>query len=203
MTSVWPDTQVGAFTDSKIYVVQTNTKVIERCMLMTTTPGDLVLDPTCGSGTTAYVAEQWGRRWITIDTSRVALALARGRIMGARYDYYHLMDSADGADAEAKRTGKPPPADRTYGKDIRQGFVIEKARHVTLKSIANNAQIDTIWDRFRAEMDPLRDELNKMLGKAWKEWDIPREAGEKWPKEAERLHGLWVGVAPETPNGDR
>src|SRR5207248_2301157 len=91
-TNVWTDTQTGAFTEDKVYVVQTNTKVIERCLLMTTDPGDLVLDPTCGSGTTAYVAEQWGRRWITIDTSRVALTLARARIMGARYPYYLLAD---------------------------------------------------------------------------------------------------------------
>ena len=91
LTNFWDDTgSVQSRSDPKIYVVQTATKVIERCILMTTDPGDLVLDPTCGSGTTAYVAEQWGRRWITIDTSRVALALARARIMGARYPYYLL-----------------------------------------------------------------------------------------------------------------
>ncbi|MCC6197724.1 MAG: site-specific DNA-methyltransferase, partial [Burkholderiales bacterium] len=100
-SNVWTDTQTGAFTDEKLYVVQTNTKVIERCLLMTTDPGDLVLDPTCGSGTTAYVAEQWGRRWITIDTSRVALALARARIMGARYPYYLLADTREGQLKEA------------------------------------------------------------------------------------------------------
>ncbi len=160
-------------------------------MLMTTGPGDLVLDPTCGSGTTAYVAEQWGRRWITIDTSRVALALARGRIMGARYDYYHLMDSAEGAEAEGERTGKPPPSDRTYGNDIRHGFVIEKARHVTLKSIANNAQIDLIWDRFQAEMEPLRAELNRLVTVSWEEWQVPREPQESWPGEARTVHASW------------
>ena len=96
-TSFWDDTRQSGFGDERMYVVQTATKVIQRCILMTTDPGDLVLDPTCGSGTTAYVAEQWGRRWITIDTSRVALALARARIMGARYPYYLLADSREGS----------------------------------------------------------------------------------------------------------
>jgi adenine-specific DNA-methyltransferase len=94
--NVWTDTGTGSFTDEKVYVVQSGTKLVQRCLLLATDPGDLVLDPTCGSGTTAYVAEQWGRRWINIDTSRVALALARARIMGARYPYYLLADSRDG-----------------------------------------------------------------------------------------------------------
>src|SRR5437660_12824583 len=104
----WTDTVVAGFTSEKLYVVQTSTKVIERCLLMTTDPGDLVLDPTCGSGTTAYVAEQWGRRWITIDTSRVALALARTRLMAARFPYYLLADSAEGRKKQADLTGTPP-----------------------------------------------------------------------------------------------
>jgi adenine-specific DNA-methyltransferase len=99
-TNMWTDT-VSSFMADKVYVVQTNTKIVERCMLMTTDPGDLVLDPTCGSGTTAYVAEQWGRRWITIDTSRVALALARQRLMGARFPYYLLADSVEGRRKES------------------------------------------------------------------------------------------------------
>src|SRR5277367_6141594 len=107
---------------------------------MCTDPGDLVLDPTCGSGTVAYVAEQWGRRWITIDTSRVALALARARIMGARYPYYYLADSPDGRAKEQDVVGKVAPSSPTHG-DIRQGFVYERASHITLKSIANNAEI--------------------------------------------------------------
>jgi adenine-specific DNA-methyltransferase len=105
-TNVWSDTQTGAFTDDKVYVVQTNTKVIERCLLMTTDPGDLVLDPTCGSGTTAFVAEQWGRRWITCDTSRVAIALARTRLMAAKFPYYLLADSEEGQRKEMEATGK-------------------------------------------------------------------------------------------------
>lgn len=93
LNNVWDDTVTSGFGDPKVYVVQTLSLIVERCIVMATDPGDLVLDPTCGSGTTATVAEQWGRRWITIDTSRVALALARARIMGARYPYYLLADS--------------------------------------------------------------------------------------------------------------
>jgi adenine-specific DNA-methyltransferase len=135
--NVWTD--FGGATD-KTYVVQTNTRVIERCILMTSDPGDLILDPTCGSGTTAYVAEQWGRRWITCDTSRVALALARTRLMGAKYSYYLLADSPDGIRKESELTGKIPPAYKT-DNDIRKGFVYKRVPHVTLKSIANNPDI--------------------------------------------------------------
>ena len=183
IANIWMDTGTGSFTDDKIYVVQTNTKVIERCLLMTTDPGDLVLDPTCGSGTTAYVAEQWGRRWITIDTSRVALALARARIMGARYPFYLLADSPEGQGKEAEITRTEPSHEPTYGR-IRQGFVYERVPHVTLKSIANNAEIDVIWERFQERLEPLRNELNAALGRSWEEWEIPREAGEPWPEAA-------------------
>jgi adenine-specific DNA-methyltransferase len=124
----------------KIYVVQSSAKVVQRCMLMCTDPGDLVLDPTCGSGTTAYVAEQWGRRWITIDTSRVALALARQRLMGARFPWYLLADSADGHAKEQSLTAEVLPR-QTFDLDIRQGFVCERVQRVTLKSIANNPDI--------------------------------------------------------------
>jgi hypothetical protein len=109
---------------------------------MSTDPGDLCLDPTCGSGTTAYVAEQWGRRWITIDTSRVALTLARTRLMAARFPYYLLADSAEGRTKEAELSGKPPPGPaEQFGRDIRKGFVYRRVPHVTLKSIANNPDI--------------------------------------------------------------
>jgi adenine-specific DNA-methyltransferase len=124
-----------------IYVVQTNTKIIERCLLMTTDPGDLTLDPTCGSGTTAYVAEQWGRRWITIDTSRVALSLARQRLMGAKFPHYLLADSLEGREKEGERSGTPLPLVET-ANDIRHGFVYERVQHITLKSIANNPDIE-------------------------------------------------------------
>jgi adenine-specific DNA-methyltransferase len=150
INNFWSDTVSSGFGDPKIYVVQTNTKVIERCMLMCTDPGDLVLDPTCGSGTTAFVAEQWGRRWITIDTSRVALALARQRLMGAKFPYYLIADSAAGKAKEAVISGKPaPPGPVT--NDIRHGFVYERVQHITLKSIANNPDIQEGMSR--AEVD--------------------------------------------------
>jgi adenine-specific DNA-methyltransferase len=136
--NLWTD--VGGAAD-KTYVVETTPKVIERCLLMTTDPGDLVLDPTCGSGTTPYVAEQWGRRWITCDTSRVALALARTRMMGAKYAYYLLADSPEGIKKESELTGKIPPEYKTEG-DIKKGFVYKRVPHVTLKSIANNSDIE-------------------------------------------------------------
>ena len=127
ISNLW--TGFGGASD-QVYVVQTNERLIERLVLMTTDPGDLVLDPTCGSGTTAYVAEQWGRRWITIDTSRVALALARARIMGARYPYYLLADSKDGQLKEAEISRRAPSEMPTYG-NLRQGFVYERVPHIT------------------------------------------------------------------------
>jgi adenine-specific DNA-methyltransferase len=140
LNNFWDDTSIAGFGDPKVYVVQTNTKVVSRCLLMTTDPGDLVLDPTCGSGTTALVAEEWGRRWITIDTSRVALALARQRIMGAKFPYYLLADSREGHLKEAELTQRLPSEAPTSG-DVRKGFVYERVPHVTLKSIANNPDI--------------------------------------------------------------
>ena len=157
---------------------------------MTTDPGDLVLDPTCGSGTTATVAEQWGRRWITIDTSRVALALARARIMGARYPFYLLADSRDGQLKEAEVTRTAPSSQPVHG-NIRHGFVYERVPHITLKSIANNAEIDVIWDKWQAKLEPLREKLNAALKKTWQEWEIPREADAKWPDAAKKLHADW------------
>ncbi|WP_212611932.1 site-specific DNA-methyltransferase [Sphingomonas baiyangensis] len=173
---IWEDTRQSGFGDEKTYVVQTAVRAIQRCILMTTDPGDLVLDPTCGSGTTAFVAEQWGRRWITIDTSRVALALARARIMGARYPWYLLADSREGQVKEGEVTRQVPADTPTYGR-IRQGFVYKRVPHSTLKSIANNAEIDTIWEKYQAVLEPLREALNAALGTAWQEWEIPRELG--------------------------
>ncbi|GHD65310.1 restriction endonuclease subunit M [Luteimonas padinae] len=186
----WSDTGVAGFTADKIYVVQTSPKVIERCILMCTDPGDLVLDPTCGSGTTAYVAEQWGRRWITLDTSRVALALARARIMGARYPFYLLSDSREGQLKEAEVTRSAPSSQSVYG-NIAHGFVYERVPHITLKSIANNAEIDVIWDSSQEKLEPLREALNKALGKQWEEWEIPREADAKWSASAKKMHTDW------------
>lgn len=124
----WDDTATGNFTEEKIYVVQTAAKVIERCILMTTDPGDLVFDPTCGSGTTAFMAEQWGRRWITCDTSRVALSLTKQRLLASLFPYFALALPEEG---------------------ISSGLSYEKARRVTLGSIANNEPADevTLYDR--------------------------------------------------------
>jgi len=199
LTNVWSDTG-GA--REKVYAVQTSDTVVERCILMTTDPGDLVFDPTCGSGTTAYCAEKWGRRWITCDTSRVALAIARQRLMTAKFDYYELCDPERGP------TG---------------GFVYETVPHITLESIAKNTEIDAIAAKYQPQIDQALAELNEALrgkrviievkegGRAGQfvdfsapdsqtatlpsgqkvrvnellEWEVPREVPHPvWPKEA-------------------
>ena len=173
-----------------LYVVQTNRKVLERCILMTTDPGDLVLDPTCGSGTTAYVAEQWGRRWITLDTSRVALALARTRLMSVKYPYYLLADSPEGQEKEADLTKQPIATTPTHN-DIKKGFVYKTVPHITLKAIANNEEIDEIHDRWQQKLEPLRNQLNDTLGTTWEEWEIPRAPDEGWDKNVIKIHTKW------------
>jgi adenine-specific DNA-methyltransferase len=191
VANAWTDIGgIQSRADPKVYVVQTPTTVIQRCLLMATDPGDLVLDPTCGSGTTAYVAEQWGRRWITIDTSRVALALARARIMGARYPYYLLADSPEGQLKEAEVTRTAPSSQPVFG-NLRHGFVYERVPHIQLGDIARNAEIDVIWERFQETLEPLRAQLNAALGTDWEEWQIPREAGADWPEAAKEAHAEW------------
>lgn len=174
INNIWTDVRWGFDASEKRYVVETNPRIVQRCILMTTDPGDLVLDPTCGSGTTAAVAEQWGRRWITTDTSRVALALARTRLMAARYPYYLLADSSEGREKEQEVSGRIQPQTPTAG-DIRQGFVYERAPHITLKAIANNAEIDVIWEKWQEVLEPLRRELNEKLQTTFEEWEIPRD----------------------------
>lgn len=182
ITNFWLET---AMSYEKIYVVQTTPDIVARCMLMSTDPGDLVLDPTCGSGTTAYVAEQWGRRWITIDTSRVAIALARTRLMSARYPYFLLADSYEGRKKERELNplasdGSPLPlageGSGVGNGDIKRGFVYKRVPHVTLKSIANNEEIDSIHEKYQGRLEELRAKINKAAGKNLEEWDIPREA---------------------------
>ena len=190
LTSTWDDTVQSTFAVRKQYIVETATKVVERCVQMTTDPGDLVLDPTCGSGTTAYAAEQFGRRWITIDTSRVALAIARARVMGARFPYYLLSDSRDGQAKQAEVERRAASESPTYD-DIRQGFVYERVPHITLRAISNNAEIDVIWEDAQEELKPIGEELNRVLGVLWEEWEIPRDAEETWPDEAKSLHSRW------------
>ncbi len=187
INNVWDDTRQSGFADSKIYVVQTSSKAIERCLLMTTDPGELVLDPTCGSGTTAFVAEKWGRRWMTVDTSRVAIALARQRLMTASYDYYTLKYPHEG---------------------LKGGFLYRTVPHVTLKSIANNPEIDSIYERMHPAIEQALAALNaalrqhppatpfevaegarkgqalspaKMAADGLQEWEVPFEAPLAWP----------------------
>lgn len=155
-TNVWTDTGVAGFTSTrKTYVVQTNEKVIERCLLMTTNPGDLVLDPTCGSGTTAFVAEKWGRRWISCDTSRIAVTLAKQRLMTASFDYFDLKYPNEG---------------------LRGGFIYQTVPRVTLKSIANNSEIDEIYERMHPAIEKALAELNAAIdSEPLAEWEVPFE----------------------------
>jgi adenine-specific DNA-methyltransferase len=192
LTNFWDDVGGGiqSRSDPKVYVVQTNTKVIERCLLMASDPGDLVVDPTCGSGTSAMVAEQWGRRWITIDTSRVALALARARVMGARYPFYLLADSRDGQLKEAEVARTVPSSIPVYG-NVRHGFVCARVPHITLKSIANNAEIDIIWEKWQRKLEPLREKLNAAAKRSWEEWQIPRDIDTNWTDTARAFHADW------------
>ena len=203
LTSLWEDTQLGGFVkeETKVYVVQTPQKVIERCLLMTTKPGNIVLDPTCGGGTTAYVAEQWGRRWITIDTSRVAVALARQRLLTAKYDYY-----------EKEHPDEPLHPERNK-------FVYKTVPHITLKSIAQNQALDPIFAQWEPVLSEKLADLNatlplvtpeirtrlqqKLLAKEkaegksniadadrrrwllpkakWEEWEVPFDSDPDWP----------------------
>jgi adenine-specific DNA-methyltransferase len=205
--NLWADLQ-GA--KDPIYVVQTNEEIARRCLLMTTDPGDLVLDPTCGSGTTAYVAENWGRRWITIDTSRVAIAIARQRLLTAKYEYYKLRDSAKGP---------------------RGGLCNRTVPNMTPKSIAQNANLDPIIDRYQVILDralascntslqhvtgDLRDRLSLKIfekqkregkraitdadrrrwqlpkkGEKWKHWEVPFDFDPEWPKALQEAVGAY------------
>lgn len=175
ITNIWMDT-AGSL--KKRYVVETHPKVIQRCMLMTTDPGDLVLDPTCGSGTTAYVAEQWGRRWITVDTLRVALALARARLMSAKYPYYRLQDT----------------------HDIKKGFNYKTAPYVSLSDMANNTDIDIIHAKYSEKLDPLLELLNTHDGIDWKEWEAPNETNPSWDIEFKKLHQQYISLKRQRQN---
>ena len=214
INNIWED--LGGEPD-KIYVVQTATEAIKRCLLMATDPGDLVLDPTCGSGTTAYVAEQWGRRWITVDTSRVSLALARTRLMAAKYPYYLLADSVEGKNKEGQIQQRPPSTSPTYG-NIRHGFVYNRVPHITLKSIANNSEVDIIWDAFEKRLHPLRERITKELPAEWlknyrakqkytaevpnsiQEWEIARDFPEDWPSNLRECHSDFWNLRIERQN---
>ncbi|WP_414814829.1 site-specific DNA-methyltransferase [Rhizobium sp. IY2] len=202
VTNYWSDTGVAGFASNKRYVVETSEKVVERCLLMTTDPGDLVLDPTCGSGTTAFVAERWGRRWITCDTSRVAITLTKQRLMTASFDYYALRYPHEG---------------------LKGGFDYETVSHITLKSIANNPDIDTIYEEDHSKIDVALGDLNRVLlaapprplkspqgirkgelvnfsnGDTLYEWEVPfdwpgLEAGDNWPESARQCFSAFHGA---------
>ena len=162
--NVWSDTvgqnQLGG---EKIYIVQTALKIVERCILMTTDPGDLVLDPTCGSGTTAYVAEQWGRRWITCDSSRVALALAKHRLMTAKFDYQQLRPlSAEDVARNPHGTWLTDPTGKVPGKAT---FACKTVPHITLKSIARNTSLDPIFGKHEPILAAALEKLNKEISR--------------------------------------
>lgn len=170
LTDIWADIPMGLGFGEKLYAVQTHALAVERCILMTTDPGDLVFDPTCGSGTTAYCAEKWGRRWITCDTSRVAIAIARQRLMTAKFDYYELKDPERGPSG---------------------GFIYESVPHITLESIAKNTEIDSIAAKYQPDIDATLALLNESLGQSWREWEVPREASPDWSPDAREAHQMF------------
>lgn len=178
---------------NSVYVVQTATKIVERCILMTTDPGDLVFDPTCGSGTTAFASEQWGRRWVTVDTSRVALALSRARIMGAQFPYFLLKDSKDGQLKLAELERRAPSDQKSYG-DVRLGFVCKRSAHITQSTITNNAELDVIWDEYRERIGGTLNDLNDEIGQSLLEWEIPNLPDEDWSQAAKKLHFKWLSL---------
>ena len=186
LDNFWSDVSGGVTSrsDPKVYVVQTATSVVERCVLMASDPGDLILDPTCGGGTTPRVAEQWGRRWIGIDTSRVALALSRARLMGARYPFYVVSGSKpDGTDMTA--------APKERARAVAKGFAYERLPRITLRDIANNAQIDEIWDRWEPETSERLAAVCALVGESWDEFSIPRDPEAKWSKHLIDAHASY------------
>lgn len=192
LTNGWFDTVTSGFGDDKVYVVQTEGKIIERCMLMTTDPGDLVLDPTCGSGTAAYVAEQWGRRWITIDTSRVAASIARQRLLTSSFETWKTRDPQAGVDPNQPL-------------NPRHGFIYKTVPHITLKSIAQNKGLDSIFEKHEPILaerlallnaalsetgDPLRRQLvEKLISKL-------RAEGARSITDADQRRWLLPGTSP-------
>ena len=196
LTSLWDDTTTSGFGDPKVYVVQTNIKVVERCLMMTSDPGDLVLDPTCGSGTTAYCAEKWGRRWITIDTSRVALALARTRLMAARFAYYLLADSPAGQRKEAELTVRPFEAGASNG-DVRKGFVYRRVPHIMLRSIANNPDIRPEMTREEIEAAIARNAEQELL--LDQPYEAPKHVRVSGPFTVESLSPHRVSPEDDSP----
>ena len=191
LTNAWLDTGKAGFASDKFYVVETANLVVQRCILISSDPGDLVLDPTCGSGTTAAVAEQWGRRWITTDTSRVSLALARTKLMGCKFDHYILHDSLEGHKVEAEISGRvvsnPSPTN-----SVKNGFVYNRLPHITLGAIARNAEIDTICERYESALSDHLIALNKELENQLEDWEVPLIANDSWSNQAKSIHATWL-----------
>ena len=191
--SNWWDSLGGA--SKPIYVVQTNEEIVKRCVLMTTDPGDLVLDQTCGSGTTAAVSERWGRRWITIDTSRVALALTRTRLASSIFESYVLRDTREGQVKEAEVSGQADVSDLSTG-DIRQGFVYRRSARVDSSAFANNAEIDVIDTKWHSILHDARTSFNQVLSTAFEPWEMPNELRDDAPREAAaNMENFWIALA--------
>ena len=186
--SNWWDGFRGAL--DQVYIVQTNERLVERCILMATDPGDLVLDPTCGAGTTAYVAEKWGRRWITIDTSRVALALARARLMGAKYPYFILSDSKAGRDKEAEISGGVSSYEQMTNS-LKYGFVYKRYGYITSGMIANNQSIDAIYNKWKDQIEEALQQYRGCDGEYLEEWEMPDSAGDDWNDSKKNVFHNW------------
>jgi adenine-specific DNA-methyltransferase len=182
-----------------IYVVQTNTDIVKRCILMTSDPGDLVLDPTCGSGTTAYVAEYWGRRWITIDTSRVALALARTRIMGAKLPYFYLSDSDEGFKKESELS-KVDYVPKHFSNNIKHGFVYNRIYKITPSVISNNSEIDVIFEKYEEKLEELLNNINSKTKSDFARWTLPLESEENWSENAQQLLSTYWDLIDKRQN---
>lgn len=200
----WHDTAAG-FSDTKIYVVQTNEKIIQRCLLMTTKPGDLVIDPTCGSGTTAYLAEMWGRRWITVDTSRVAIALTRQRILTAKFDFYKLKDGK--SITNGLSYNHVPKIE--LGRDIAQNpaldpiflkyesLIAEKLQvlNIALKSVSSNVRTKLLSKLNQKLVQGGKKSITEgerrkwvLPSVEWREWEVPFEKDDDWPSELCRAY---------------
>ena len=185
LTNFWGDVMESTFAVDKWYVVQTAPKIVQRAILLSTDPGDLVLDPTCGSGTTAMQAEAHGRRWITIDTSRVALALARARLMGAKFPAYILLDSQEGQD-KSRLNGVEIGSGPTH-RSVRHGFVYERVPHINLRAVATNAEIDVIWDKWSAKINQLREQIQKLVRNRGSDDSLEAADTTGWSDEAVSL----------------
>lgn len=173
INNAWMDTGTAGFTSDKKYVVETNPKIVERCLLMTTDPGDLALDITCGSGTTAFAAEKWGRRWVAVDTSRIAVTLTKQRLMTSVFDYYKVKNEAEG---------------------VSSGFLYNSVPYIKMSTISNNEEIDEIFSRYEKPLNEKLAILNKAMKSKMKILDVPDEASEEWSASAKEAWNSFNSV---------